>query len=123
MVRAIPLVKPTTMGYGIYLMMVPRWSTPNMMRNTPAISVAIVRPSNPYCWMMPYIIIMNAPVGPPICTFEPPKTEMSRPATMAVMIPFSGVTPEAIPKAMANGRATMPTMIPASRSVVKLLRS
>ena len=42
---------------------------------------------------------------------------------MAVMIPFSGVTPEAIPKAMANGRATMPTMTPAIRSVMNCLRS
>ena len=66
---------------------------------------------------------MNAPVGPPICTFEPPRTEMMSPATMAVIIPFSGVTPDAIPKAMANGRATMPTMIPASRSVVNWRRS
>ena len=53
MVSAIPEVKPTMMGYGIYLMMVPKWSTPNIIRNTPAISVAIVRPSKPYCWMMP----------------------------------------------------------------------
>ena len=94
-----------------------------MMRNTPAMRVAIVSPSNPYCWMMPYIIIMNAPVGPPICTFEPPKSETMSPATMAVMIPFSGVTPEAIPKAMASGSATMPTMMPASRSVVNWRRS
>jgi hypothetical protein len=35
---------------------------------------------------------------------------------IAVMIPFSGDTPEAIPKAMANGRATIPTIIPAIRS-------
>ena len=35
---------------------------------------------------------------------------------MAVIIPFSGVTPEAIPNAMARGRATIPTMIPAMRS-------
>ncbi len=66
MVRAIPLVKPTTIGYGMYLMIVPRCSTPNIMRKIPAISVAMVSPSKPYCWMMPYIIIMNAPVGPPI---------------------------------------------------------
>ena len=34
-------------------------------------------------------------------------------------IPFSGDTPDAIPKAMARGRATMPTMIPAMRSFMK----
>lgn len=36
---------------------------------------------------------------------------------------FSGVTPEAMPKAMASGRATMPTMMPAMRSAVNVLRS
>ncbi len=65
-------------------------------------------------------MMMNAPVGPPICTLLPPKSEMTRPATMAVMIPFSGVTPEAMPKAMASGRATMPTMIPAIRSAMNV---
>ena len=35
-----------------------------------------------------------------------------------VMMPFSGVTPEAMPKAMANGRATIPTMSPAMMSTV-----
>ena len=68
-------------------------------------------------------MMMKAPVGPPICTFEPPKSEMNRPATMAVMMPFSGLTPLAIPKAMANGRATMPTMTPAIRSATKVFLS
>ena len=68
------------------------------------------------------MIMMKAPVGPPICTLLPPKTEMTRPATMAVMIPFSGDTPEAMPKAIANGSATMPTIIPAMRSDMKVWR-
>ena len=34
---------------------------------------------------------MKAPVGPPICTLLPPSNEMRKPATMAVMIPFSGL--------------------------------
>lgn len=34
------------------------------------------------------------------------------------MIPFSGVTPLAIPKAIANGRATIPTIIPAVASEI-----
>ena len=59
---------------------------------------------------------MNVPVGPPICTLLPPKIEMTRPATMAVMMPFSGVTPDAMPKAIASGKATMPTIMPAMRS-------
>src|SRR5689334_591891 len=58
----------------------------------------------------------NAPVGPPICTRDPPSAEIRNPATMAVASPRSGVTPLAIAKAIASGRATIPTMIPACRS-------
>ena len=45
---------------------------------------------------------------------------MINPAMIAVIIPFSGDTPEAIPNAMANGRATIPTIIPAMRSAVNV---
>nr|UVY31560.1 MAG: hypothetical protein [Bacteriophage sp.] len=65
------------------------------------------------------MITIKAPVGPPICTLLPPRNEMMNPATIAVIIPFSGLTPEAIPNAMARGNATIPTIIPAIRSVVK----
>ena len=65
---------------------------------------------------------MKAPVGPPICTRLPPSSETTNPATTAVMIPFSGDTPEAIPKAIANGRATMPTTRPAIRSAENVWR-
>ena len=102
------------------LIIVPRWSTPKRMRKAPAMSVAMVSPSNPYCCMMPYMMMMNAPVGPPICTLLPPSSEMMNPATIAVMMPFSGVTPEAMPKAMASGSATIPTMMPAMRSDMKV---
>jgi hypothetical protein len=37
-----------------------------------------------------------------------------------VIIPFSGETPEAIPKAIAKGRATMPTIIPDIRSAINV---
>lgn len=58
----------------------------------------------------------KCPVGPPIWTLLPPNREMMNPAMIAVIIPFSGDTPEAIPKAMANGNATIPTMyLPSSR--------
>ena len=39
------------------------------------------------------------------------------PAIMAVIIPFSGETPDAIAKAMESGSATIPTIIPATISV------
>jgi hypothetical protein len=50
----------------------------------------------------------------------PPSNETINPAIIAVMIPFSGDTPEAIPKAMANGNATIPTMIPAIKSAMNV---
>lgn len=42
-------------------------------------------------------MIMNAPVGPPICTRLPPSAEIMKPAITAVIIPLFGDTPEAIP--------------------------
>ena len=66
------------------------------------------------------MMMMKAPVGPPICTLLPPSSEIMNPATIAVMIPFSGVTPDAIPKAMASGNATMPTMMPAMTSAMRV---
>lgn len=83
-------------------------------------TVAMARPSMPYCWIIPYIIMMKAPVGPPICTLLPPKREITRPATIAVIIPFSGDTPDAIPNAIAKGKATIPTIIPAMMSAAKV---
>lgn len=61
---------------------------------------------------------MNAPVGPPICTEHPPAADTMKPPIMAVMRPTVGLTPLAMPKAMASGNATMPTTIPATRSVL-----
>ena len=62
----------------------------------------------------------NAPVGPPICTRLPPKTEIQKPATTAVKRPRSGLTPLAIANAIAKGRATMPTITPATKSFKKV---
>ena len=62
--------------------------------------------------IMAMTITMNAPVGPPICTEHPPAADTMKPPIMAVMRPYCGLTPLAVPKAMATN-ATMPTMIPA----------
>jgi hypothetical protein len=43
-------------------------------------------------------------------------------AADAVKMPASGFTPEAMAKAMASGSATIPTVIPATRSAVNSLR-
>ncbi len=58
----------------------------------------------------------KAPVGPPICILLPPRSEIIKPAMIAVIKPLSGVTPEAIAKAIASGNATIPTIIPADKS-------
>ncbi len=80
----------------------------------PAINVAACRPAMPYCAVMPASTAMKAPVGPETCTRVPPRTEVARPATMAVYSPCSGFAPEAIAKAIASGSATMPTTTPAT---------
>ena len=87
-------------------------------RIIPATTVAIASPSIPKFWIMPYTITINAPVGPPICTLHPPNNDTKNPPRIAVINPFSGLTPEAIPKAIASGNATIPTIIPAIRSVI-----
>ena len=61
-------------------------------------------------------MMINAPVGPPIWTREPPSAEMINPAMTAVKMPASGLTPDAIAKAMARGSATIPTVRPAVKS-------
>ena len=60
---------------------------------------------------------MNAPVGPPICTREPPNTEITSPAMIAVTIPDAGLMPLAIANAIASGSASTPTVKPATTSV------
>ena len=115
-VKAIPLVNPITMGYGIKRITTPKRNSPISTSITPAIAVATANPSKPNCWMIPYTMTIKAPVGPPICTELPPKSETMNPPITAVISPFSGLTPEAIPNAMAKGRATIPTMMPAIRS-------
>src|SRR6266511_2319840 len=62
---------------------------------------------------------MNAPVGPPMQTLVPPRTEIRMPAMTAVTIPACGGAPDAMANAIASGKATMPTVRPAMRSAVK----
>ena len=87
---------------------------------TPAITVATQSPEKPYAPRMPETITINAPVGPPIWTFEPPKTEIINPAIIAVYKPCAGETPLAMAKAIARGRAKMPTLMPAPMSATRV---
>src|SRR5258708_29788219 len=66
--------------------------------------------------MMPKTTTTKAPVGPPIWVFDPPRAEITKPATMAQYRPASGGTPEAMAKAIARGSATRPTVMPERRS-------
>ena len=87
------------------------------IRNTPASTVAITRPSSPSLATIPATIVAKAAVGPAICTLLPPSAEITNPATIAVKIPASGPTPDASASAMDNGSAIIATMIPAVTSL------
>ena len=87
------------------------------IRNTPANTVAMARPSSPSLATIPATIVAKAAVGPAICTLLPPSAEITNPATIAVKIPASGPTPDASASAMDNGSAIIATMIPAVTSL------
>src|SRR5258705_514823 len=118
----MPLVKPTTTGRGKYFTMVPMPVTPNSTRRSPAIIVHMNKPSIPCLAMIPATTTTNAPVGPPICVFEPPRAEIRKPVTMAQYRPACGETPDAMANAIASGSATSPTVTPAIRSERNLWR-
>ncbi|CSB55242.1 Uncharacterised protein [Vibrio cholerae] len=65
-------------------MMLPNRASPNTTRIKPAMMVAICNPATPCSATMPARITINAPVGPAICTREPPNRETIIPAMIAV---------------------------------------
>jgi hypothetical protein len=83
MTSAMPLVNPMTTGLGMNRTAVPVPVSPMMTSRTPAIIVHMNSASTPYCATMPDTTTTNAPVGPPICTKEPPIAEMITPVTIA----------------------------------------
>ena len=80
---AIPFVKPTITGRGKYFTALPIPVIPSSTSITPAIMVHANSPSIPYLAMIPATTTTNAPVGPPICVFEPPSAEITNPVTIA----------------------------------------
>ena len=80
---AMPLVNPMTTGRGMKRTAVPLPVRPITTSTTPAIIVHMKRPSRPCSAMMPDTTTTNAPVGPPICTYEPPRAEITKPVTIA----------------------------------------
>ena len=83
MSTAIPLVKPSTTGRGMNFTADPMPVAPSTTSSTPAIMVHMNRPSRPCTATMPATTTTNAPVGPPICVFDPPKSEIRNPVTTA----------------------------------------
>ena len=51
--------------------------------STPAITVHMNSPSTPCTATIPATTTTNAPVGPPICVFDPPSAEIRNPVTIA----------------------------------------
>lgn len=80
---AMPFVKPTITGRGMYLTAEPVPVRPITTSITPAISVHMKSPSTPYRLTMPAITTTKAPVGPPIWKRDPPRAEMRKPVMMA----------------------------------------
>ncbi|GAB1459214.1 hypothetical protein MASR2M50_09880 [Thauera sp.] len=119
---AMPLVKPITTDSGMKRIMLPRRSAPMANSSTPDIIVAMSRFCTPWSTTIAYTMGMKAPVGPPICTREPPRKAIRKPATIAVQIPAVGDMPLAIANAIASGRASTPTVMPEERSPTKVAR-
>ncbi|MNW63543.1 hypothetical protein D3C74_417630 [compost metagenome] len=118
-VTAIPAVNPMVTGRGMNLINVPSRSSPISTRKIPARKPAISRFSYPYCSTMARRIGIKAPVGPPIWNRDPPNSEIRIPAIIVVYNPYSGLTPDAIAKAIPRGMATMPTIHPEIKSLRK----
>ena len=72
-----------TTGRGMNLTAVPVPVSPMTTSRMPAIMVHMNKPSTPCSAMMPETTTTNAPVGPPIWTFEPPIAETMNPVTTA----------------------------------------
>ena len=62
-------------------------------------------------------------VGPDICVFVPPKSAAKKLTKIAPYKPALGPNPELTPKASANGKATIPAVIPPNKSPLKCLKS
>jgi hypothetical protein len=123
MMTAMPSVNPSMTGHGMYDTTWPSRNTPARSTTTPASTLTSATTPTPWLATMGASTTTIAPVGPETCTSDPPKTAATRPATIAVMSPASAPAPELTPKARASGSATMPTVIPATRSPRQVRRS
>ena len=114
---AMPRVKPSTTGQGIKATARPSPLMPRAQTIRPAMRDTSAMLPVPWAATTGARTTTMAPVGPDTWTLDPPMTAATRPATTAVIRPASAPTPELTPNARARGSATMPTVMPASRSV------
>jgi len=84
MTTAMPAVNPVVTGYGTYSMNCPMPAAPITKRITPATRVATSRPPRPNRAAMGARITTKAAVGPETWTADPPRSAMTKPATIAV---------------------------------------
>ena len=112
----MPAVKPSTTGHGTWLTTRPSRSTPAASTSTPASIATAATEPGPYWATTGTSTTAIAPVGPDTCRWDPPNTAATTPATTAVTSPAAAPTPDTTPNPSASGRATMPTVTPASRS-------
>ncbi len=80
---AMPFVKPTTTERGMNRTAAPMPVSPITTSMTPAIMVHMNNPSTPCFATIPATTTTKAPVGPAICTREPPSADTRNPVTIA----------------------------------------
>src|SRR6185312_2408626 len=116
MITAIPSVKPSMTGQGMYETTLPSFRIPPSTTITPAMRLTSATVPAPWAATTGPSTTTIAPVGPDTWMFDPPKTAAITPATIAVMSPLSAPAPELTPNARASGSATIPTVMPATTS-------
>jgi len=121
MMRATPVIKPDITGYGKYRMSSPARIFPRTISNTPAMIVEAnaisARPG--LAARIPATTTAIGPVGPDCCPRVPPNHAARIPHAIAPYSPAAGPRPEAMPKAMATGKATTVVISPPMKSPAK----
>ena len=116
MITAMPTVKPSMTGHGRYARSRPTRASDATTTSDAGHQTDEQDGVAPYRETIGTSTTVIAPVGPDTCTFEPPKTAATTPATIAVIKPAVAPRPLVIPKASASGSATTPTVTPATTS-------
>lgn len=81
--KAMPLVNPVVTGSGIYRIILPNFKSPIVIKkNTCHNGSCCKSVRSIFFFIIPQTIITNAPVGPPICTRLPLKSEIKYPVLL-----------------------------------------